>query len=366
LSRIATGDWDLIVVPHPSFKLLPVIEATFSRIVQEEINRLRSYILDLEAEDDRKHRSSIKQLERQAKKLEARLKEDGSDIRRDDARTITFEEMGIDALIVDEFDMYKNLGFATKMSRIAGLPNSDSQQAFDMFMKIRYMLEHGGRMIALTGTAVSNTIAEVYTLQRYLQLELLEELGIAHFDAWAQMFADTTTGFELKVDGSGYRQHTRFAKFVNLPELSRILQQVVDIRNEKDLDLPLPRLAGGGPIIVGVEPSGAQQEYTKLLADRADNIKKGSVKASEDNMLLVTSDGRKAALDIRLVMPDKPEDPDSKINQAVERIYRYWERTHANRGTQTLFLDLSTPKGTGTQSTRAARQSPEYDEAEAA
>jgi hypothetical protein len=180
------------------------------------------------------------------------------------------------------------------------------------------------------------------------------------------MFADTTTGFELKVDGSGYRQHTRFAKFVNLPELSRILQQVVDIRNEKDLDLPLPRLAGGGPIIVGVEPSGAQQEYTKLLADRADNIKKGSVKASEDNMLLVTSDGRKAALDIRLVMPDKPEDPDSKINQAVERIYRYWERTHANRGTQTLFLDLSTPKGTGTQSTRAARQSPEYDEAEAA
>ena len=207
LSRIATGNWDLIIIPHSSFKLLPLMPETFRRFLQKEIDKLRSYILDLEKEDETANRLSIKQLERQAKKLEAQLKEESGVIRRDDERTITWEELGVDALIVDEFDTFKNLGFATKMTRIAGLPNSDSQQAFDMHVKIQYLLEQAGRVIALTATAISNTVAEIYTVQRYLQPDLLQKLGLSHFDAWAQMFGDTITELELKVDGSGWRQH---------------------------------------------------------------------------------------------------------------------------------------------------------------
>jgi N12 class adenine-specific DNA methylase len=349
LSRIATGDWDLIIVPHSSFKLLPLMPATLRRFVQREIDTLRSYILDLENEEDMASRRSIKQLERQAKILEAQLKEADGAIRRDDETTITWEELGVDALIVDEFDAFKNLGFATKMSRIAGLPNSHSQQAFDMHVKIQYLREHGGRMIALTATAISNTVAEIYTVQRYLQPELLEQLGLSHFDAWAQMFGDTVTELELKVDGSGWRQHSRFAKFVNVPELSRQLQQVLDIKTKRDLNLPTPTLIGGSSIIEEIEPSPAQLEFTQTLALRADAIKTCKVKPNEDNMLLVTSDGRKAALDIRLVRPDLPEDPDSKINHVANNVHAVWQRTHTNAGAQLLFLDLSVPRSTNSQ-----------------
>jgi N12 class adenine-specific DNA methylase len=349
LSRIATGDWDLIIVPHSSFKLLPLMPATLRRFVQREIDTLRSYIADLENEDDFASRRSIKQLERQAKTLEAQLKEEDGAIRRDDERTITWEELGVDALIVDEFDAFKNLGFATKMTRIAGLPNSHSQQAFDMYLKIQYLREHGGRVIALTATAISNTVAEIYTLQRYLQPDLLEQLGLSHFDAWAQMFGDTVTELELKVDGSGWRQHSRFAKFVNVPELSRQLQQVLDIKTKKDLNLPTPALIGGSSIIEEIEQSPAQQAFTQSLADRADAIKTGRVKPNEDNMLMVTSDGRKAALDIRLVRPDLPEDPDSKINHVANNVHAVWQRTHTNAGAQLLFLDLSVPKSSDSQ-----------------
>ena len=344
LSRIATGDWDLIIVPHSSFKLLPLMPATLRRFVQRELDTLRSSILDLEKENDLASRRSIKQLERQAKTLEAQLKEDDGSIRRDDERTITWEELGVDALIVDEFDAFKNLSFATKMTRIAGLSNSHSQQAFDMHVKIQYLREHGGRVIALTATAISNTVAEIYTLQRYLQPELLEHLGLSHFDAWAQMFGDTVTELELKVDGSGWRQHSRFAKFVNVPELSRQLQQVLDIKTKKDLNLPTPALIGGSSIIEEIEPSPAQQEFTQTLADRAEAIKTCRVKPNQDNMLMVTSDGRKAALDIRLVRPDLPEDPDSKINHVANNVHAVWQRTHTNAGAQLLFLDLSVPK----------------------
>jgi N12 class adenine-specific DNA methylase len=349
LSRIATGDWDLIIVPHSSFKLLPLMPATLRRFVQREIDTLRAYILDLENEDDMASRRSIKQLERQVKTLEAQLKEESGVIRRDDERTITWEELGVDALIVDEFDAFKNLGFATKMTRIAGLSNSHSQQAFDMHVKIQYLREHGGRVIALTATAISNTVAEIYTLQRYLQPELLEQLGLSHFDAWAQMFGDTVTELELKVDGSGWRQHSRFAKFVNVPELSRQLQQVLDIKTKKDLNLPTPALVGGSSIIEEIDPSPAQLEFVRTLALRADAIKTGSVRPNEDNMLMVTSDGRKAALDIRLVRPDLPEDPDSKINHVANNVHAIWQRTHSNAGAQLLFLDLSVPKSTNSQ-----------------
>jgi N12 class adenine-specific DNA methylase len=350
LSRIATGDWDLIIIPHSSFKLLPLMPATLRRFVQRELDTLRSYILDLEKEDDKASRRSIKQLERRAKILEAQLKGEDGIIRRDDERTITWEELGIDALLVDEFDAFKNLGFATKMTRIAGLPNSHSQQAFDMHVKIEYLREHGGRVIALTATAISNTVAEIYTIQRYLQPELLERLGLSHFDAWAQMFGDTVTELELKVDGSGWRQHTRFAKFVNVPELSRQLQQVLDIRTKKDLNIPTPALIGGSSIIEEIEPSPAQQQFTQTLALRADAIKTGSIRPNVDNMLMVTSDGRKAALDIRLVCPDLPEDPDSKINHVANNVHAVWQRTHTNAGAQLLFLDLSVPKPTDPKS----------------
>ena len=346
LSRIATGNWDLIIIPHSSFKLLPLMPETFRRFLQKEIDKLRSYILDLEREDETANRLSIKQLERQAKKLEAQLKEESGVIRRDDERTITWEELGVDALIVDEFDTFKNLGFATKMTRIAGLPNSDSQQAFDMHVKIQYLLEQAGRVIALTATAISNTVAEIYTVQRYLQPDLLQKLGLSHFDAWAQMFGDTITELELKVDGSGWRQHTRFAKFVNVPELSRQLQQVLDIRTKQELNIPTPALIGGSTIIEDIEPSAAQQEFTKMLSLRADCIRSGQVKPTEDNMLMVTSDGRKAALDIRLVMQDLPEDPDSKINHVANNVHAIWQRTHHNAAAQLLFLDLSVPKTT--------------------
>lgn len=349
LSRIATGDWDLIIIPHSSYKLLPLMPATVRRFLQREIDTLRSHILDLQKDDDTASRRSIKQLERQAKILEAQLKQNDGVIRRDDERTITWEELGVDALFVDEFDAFKNLSFDTKMSRIAGLPNSHSQQAFDMHMKIQYLREQGGRVIALTATAISNTVAEIYTIQRYLQPELLKQLGLSHFDAWAQMFGDTVTELELKVDGSGWRQHSRFARFVNVPELSRQLQQVLDIKTKKDLNLPTPALIGGSCIIEEIEPSLAQLDFTQTLADRADAIKFRRVKPYDDNMLMVTSDGRKAALDIRLVRPELPEDPDSKINHVARNVHAVWQRTHTNSGAQLLFLDLSVPRSTASQ-----------------
>jgi N12 class adenine-specific DNA methylase len=352
MSRIATGDWDLIVVPHPSFKLLPVATATFNGFVQEEIDRLRDYLADLEDEKS-KHRRTIKQLEKAARKLEAKIKGNESVIRRDNEHTVTWEELGVDALFVDEAHEFKNLFFASKMLRISGLPNSESQRAFDMFMKIRLLFEQGGRVVFLTGTPVSNTLAEVYTMMRYLQLDMLKELGVDQFDAWAQNFSETSTGLEMKPDGSGFRQHTRFNKFVNLPELSAMWRQYLDVRTKEQLQLPTPEIAGGEPIIVSVEASPDQKAYVSALARRAEDIRSGSVKPNVDNMLKVTTDGRKAALDMSLIDPTLPEHPDCKINALVERVVCYYERTHANKGTQLIFADLSTPKGRSGSKDRA-------------
>ena len=210
---------------------MPVKPETINGFIEAEIARLRDYIAELQAEDERGNKRSIKQLERAVKQFEAKLKIQNAAIRRDDdARTVTFEELGVEAVFVDEFQHYKNLYFSTKMTRIAGLSNSESQQAFDMFVKIQWLLGNGGRVVALTGTPVSNTLGEVWVMMRYLQLDLLQELGLDHFDAWAQAFAETTTGVEMKPDGSGFRLHTRFNKFVNLPELSRLWRQCLDVR----------------------------------------------------------------------------------------------------------------------------------------
>lgn len=348
LSRIATGDWDLIIVPHPSFKLLPVSAKTAGKFINDEIARLRDHITELKDEGGRENKRSIKQLEKALKRFEVRLKSQNAEIKRDDAQTITFEELGVEALLVDEFHSYKSLYFPTKMSRIAGLSNSESQQAFDMFIKIQWLTEQGGRIVALTGTPVSNTLCEVWIMMRYLQLDLLKHLGMDHFDAWAQAFAETTTGVEMKPDGSGFRVHTRFNKFVNLPELSKLWRQCLDVRTPEQLDLPRPKIAGGSPIIISVPASEELIEFVGELSHRSEKVRSREVHPSVDNMLKITSDGRKAALDMRLVNPALGESPVNKIDALVERVGKVYSRTNANRGAQIIFCDLATPKGRGT------------------
>ncbi|PYS88053.1 MAG: hypothetical protein DMF64_21560 [Acidobacteria bacterium] len=347
LSRIATCDWDLIIVPHPSFKLLPVSAETANKFINDEIERLRDYISELTDEGSRENKRSIKQLEKTIKRFEAKLKSQNSEIKRDDAQTITFEELGVEALFVDEFHHFKNLYFPTKMSRIAGLSNSESQQAFDMFVKIQWLIGQGGRVVALTGTPVSNTLCEVWIMMRYLQLDLLKELGMDHFDAWAQAFAETTTGVEMKPDGSGFRVHTRFNKFVNLPELSRLWRQCLDVRTPEQLNLPRPSVIGGSPIIVSVPASEELIDFVGQLSERSEKVRSREVHPSVDNMLKITSEGRKAALDMRLINPALEESPESKIEALVERVGRIYQRTNANRGAQMIFCDLATPKGRG-------------------
>jgi N12 class adenine-specific DNA methylase len=347
LSRIATCDWDLIIVPHPSFKLLPVSAETANKFINQEIERLRDYISELTDEGSRENKRSIKQLEKTIKRFEAKLKSQNSEIKRDDAQTITFEELGVEALFVDEFHHFKNLYFPTKMSRIAGLSNSESQQAFDMFVKIQWLIGQGGRIVALTGTPVSNTLCEVWIMMRYLQFDLLKELGMDHFDAWAQAFAETTTGVEMKPDGSGFRVHTRFNKFVNLPELSRLWRQCLDVRTPEQLNLPRPSIIGGSPIIVSVPASEELIDFVGQLSERSEKVRSREVHPSVDNMLKITSEGRKAALDMRLVNPALEESSESKIEALVERVGRIYQRTNANRGAQMIFCDLATPKGRG-------------------
>lgn len=344
LSRIATGDWDLVIVPHPSFKLLPVSSKTINKFVNDEIERLRDYITELQDENSRQNKRSIKQLEKTLKRYEARLRTDNAEIRRDDERTITFEELGVEALFIDEFHGYKNLYFPTKMARIAGLSNTESQQAFDMFVKIQWLIGQGGRVVALTGTPVSNTLCEVWIMMRYLQLDLLKELDMDHFDAWAQAFAETTTGVEMKPDGSGFRVNTRFNKFVNLPELSRLWRQCLDVRTPEQLNLPRPKLIGNSPIIVSVPASQELIDFVGSLSRRSEKVRNRDVPPNIDNMLKITSEGRKAALDMRLVKPEFEELPFNKIDALVERVGKIYQRSSNNKGAQLIFCDLATPK----------------------
>ena len=344
MSRIATGDWDFIVVPHPSFKLLPVQPETANRFISEEIERLRNYIAELTDDDERGNRRSTKAMEKTLKRFEAKLKTSEAEIRRDAVETITFEELGIEALFVDEFQSFKNLYFPTKMSRIAGLSNSESQQAFDMFIKSQWLLGQGGRFIGLTGTPISNTLCEGYVMMRYFQLDLLRELGLDHFDSWAQSFGETVTGVEMRPDGSGFRVNTRFAKFVNLAELARLQRLCWDVRTPEQLALPRPALVGGCPIIVAVEASPELIEYVGELSRRSERVSGRRVAPAEDNMLKITSDGRKAALNMRLVRPELDELPGNKIDAVVERVGRLYQRTQANRGAQIIFADLAVPK----------------------
>ncbi|HEX9001627.1 MAG TPA: SNF2-related protein, partial [Blastocatellia bacterium] len=344
LSRIATSDYDAIIIPQTAFKMLTLNPETVRNYIQHELDTLTGYLEDFESASG-KNRRSIKEVQRAIKKLKARLDDTNQQIKRIAADTITWDELGIDALFIDEFHCYKNLYCPTKMSRVAGLPNTDSQRAFDCFIKVRSVLENGGRVICATATPVSNTLAEVYVCQKYLQLETLQQLGLDHFDAWVQQFAETTQSLEMTPDGSGFRMNTRFNKFTNIPELSKLWQQVLDVKSAAELNLPRPKLKGGRPEIISVPASDELKEYVHELARRVEAIKGRRVSPHIDNMLKVTGDGRKAALDIRLVKSDSPRPVQSKVMALVDNIEQLYREAQNTRGVQLVFLDVSTPKG---------------------
>jgi N12 class adenine-specific DNA methylase len=342
MARIATGNYDAVIVSHRSFEFLPVSDEYFNRFVEKQIAELDSEIgLAKDSKED--NRRIVKELEKAKKRLMVRLKKRADRESKD--QTMTFEELGVDQLFVDEADLYKNLAYTTKMSRIAGLPNSDSNRAFDMFLKIRYLQERGegGGVVFATGTPISNTLAEMYTMIRYLAPEMLAERKVEHFDSWAANFAEAVTSLELAPDGSGYRMHTRFAKFINLPELLTVFRTVADVQTADMLNLPRPELENGKPGIVAAAASPELKVFIRTLTERAERLKKERVDPAVDNMLKITGEGRKAALDMRLVDPTAEPASDSKIDLAVARIVKIWKATQTERSTQLVFSDLSTP-----------------------
>jgi len=340
MSRIATGNYDAVIVSHKSFELLPVSDETFRHFVDKQKDQLEEAIREAKAEKG-DNRRIVKELEKAKKRLEAKLKERADRERKDDA--VTFEQLGIDRLMVDEADLFKNLGFVSKMNRIAGLPNTESNRALDMYLKTRYLAECGGGTVFATGTPVSNTMAEMYTLQRYLAPQLLAAAGVEHFDAWAANFGEAVTALELAPDGSGYRMHTRFAKFVNLPELLSMFRTFADVQTADMLHLPRPEIEGGKPHIVAAPASPDLKEFVGTLVSRAQKLRSGGVDPRSDNMLKITGDGRKAALDMRLVDPFAEIHEDTKVRRAIDAIYRTWDAGRDKRTTQLVFCDLSTP-----------------------
>jgi len=343
MARIASGAWDAVIVSHRSFEFLPVSDKLFKRFVEEQVRELEAEILEAHAAKD-DNRRVVKELEKAKKRLVVKLKERADREGKDN--TLTFEELGVDQIFVDEADLYKNLSYTTKMNRIAGLPNSESNRAMDMYIKTRYVRElTGGRggVVFATGTPISNTMGEMYTMLRYLSPDLLQERGVAHFDAWAANFGEAVTSLELAPDGSGYRMHTRFAKFINLPELLSMFRTFADVQTADMLNLPRPGMAGGRPHIVAASASGPLKEFIKSLTARAERLRTARVDPSVDNMLKITGEGRKAALDMRLVDAFAGAQGDTKLSMAVDRIRAVWEKTRDARSTQLVFCDLSTP-----------------------
>lgn len=337
-SRIATGDYDVVVIGHSQFERIPLSAERQKAGIQREIFDIVEAIR--EAKADNNESFSVKQMERTKKSLEGRL-EKLNNKKRDDV--ITFEELGTDRLFVDESHNYKNLFLYTKMSNVAGISQTDSQRASDMFLKCRYMDELTGNKgnIHATGTALSNTMAELYAVQRYLQFDTLQEMGLGNFDQWASTFGETVNSIELAPEGTGFRARTRFARFFNIPELMSIYCQVADIKTAEMLDLPLPTPHYE---TVVVPASDIQKEYVQSFAERAKNIRNGTTNRNEDNMLCVVNDGRKLALDQRLMDPELPDFEHSKVNACVQRTFDTWEKTADEKLTQLIFCSLSTPK----------------------
>ena len=339
-ARIATGDYDAVIIGHSQFEKIPVSKERQERLLQEQIYEIEDGLAELKA--SRAERFTIKELERTKKSLEARLEKLNDGSRKDDV--VTFEQLGVDRLYVDEAHNYKNCFLYTKMRNVAGLSTTDAQKSSDMLLKCRYIDEitDNRGVIFATGTPVSNSMTELYTMMRYLQHDTIKRQGLSHFDCWASTFGETTTAIELAPEGTGYRARTRFAKFFNLPELMTLFKEVADIKTADQLDLPTPT-----PIYHNVvaQPTDIQKEMVQELSERAAVVHSGTVDPSVDNMLKITSDGRKLGLDQRVINPQLPDDPQSKVNMCVDNICQIWQDGQADKLTQLVFCDISTPKG---------------------
>ena len=338
-ARIATGDYDAIIMGHSQFERIPISRERQERLLYEQIDEITDGIAEVQASGG--ERFTVKQLERTKKSLEARLEKLQAEGRKDDV--VTFEQLGVDRLFVDEAHGYKNLFLYTKMRNVAGLSTSDAQKSSDMFAKCRYMDEVTGNrgVIFATGTPVSNSMTELYTMQRYLQYDRLQELGMIHFDCWASRFGETVTALELAPEGTGYRARTRFSKFFNLPELMNLFKEVADIKTADQLHLPTPEVEYHNIV---AQPTEHQQEMVKALSERASLVHGGTVDPSVDNMLKITSDGRKLGLDQRIINQMLPDEPGTKVNQCVGNIMQIWRDGQADKLTQMVFCDISTPQ----------------------
>ena len=344
-AKIATGNYDIIVIGHSQFERIPLSQERQVEYLQSQIHDVISQVAQLK--EERAENFTVKQMERMRKQLEKKLDKLNDQSRKDDV--VTFEQLGVDSLMVDEAHAFKNLAVLSKMRNVAGISQTESQRASDLYMKCRYLDEITGSrgVVFATGTPISNSMAELFTMQRYLQRETLEQHGLSSFDAWASTFGETVTAVELAPEGTGYRTKTRFSKFYNLPELMSMFKQVADVQTADMLNLPVPKLVGGKPINVALPPSPQQKQMVADLADRAEEIRAGNVDPTEDNMLKVTNDGRKLALDQRLIDPNLPENPNDKVHACAENVYRIWSETKDKKLTQLVFCDLSTPKPDG-------------------
>lgn len=340
--RIATGDYDAVIIGHSQFEKIPMSVERQRAILEQQIDEIMVGISD--AKREKAENFTIKQMEKTKKGLQAKIDKLNDQSRKDDV--VTFEELGVDRIFIDESHYFKNLFLYTKMRNVGGIAQTEAQKSSDLFMKCRYLDEiTGGRGIVFaTGTPISNSMVELYTIQRYLQMSALEEQGLQHFDAWAANYGETVTAIELSPEGTGYRAKTRFAKFYNLPELMSVFKNVADIQTADMLKLPVPEAHYHN---IALKPSEYQKEIVASLAERAEKVRNREVDSSVDNMLLITNDGRKLALDQRLVNPMLPSDPNSKAAKCAENVFEIWQRTAGQRSTQMIFCDLSTPKGDG-------------------
>ena len=340
--RIATGDYDAVIIGHSQFEKIPMSIERQRAVLQQQLDDIIEGIADIKR--NRGDRFSVKQLEKTKRSLQTKLQKLNDQSRKDDV--VTFEELGVDRLFIDESHYYKNLYLYTKMRNVGGIAQTEAQKSSDLFMKCRYLDEvTGGRgVVFATGTPISNSMVELYTIQRYLQYKTLQEHDLQHFDAWASSFGETVTAVELTPEGTGYRAKTRFAKFNNLPELMAMFKQVADIKTADMLNLPVPEVEYHN---IAVKPSQVQKEMVASLGERAERIRGGGVDSSVDNMLKVTNDGRKLALDQRMMNPMLPDEESSKVNACINEVFRIWEEGSDKKLTQLLFCDLSTPKGEG-------------------
>jgi len=352
-ARIATGDYDAVIIGHSQFEKIPISRERQERLLYEQIDEITEGIAEVQASGG--ERFTVKQLERTRKSLEARLEKLQAESRKDDV--VTFEQLGVDRLFVDEAHNYKNLFLYTKMRNVAGLSTSDAQKSSDMFAKCRYMDEITGSrgVIFATGTPVSNSMTELYTMQRYLQYDRLQELSMTHFDCWASRFGETTTALELAPEGTGYRARTRFSKFFNLPELMNLFKEVADIKTADQLHLPTPEVEYHNIV---AQPTEQQQEMVKALSERASLVHSSTVDPSQDNMLKITSDGRKLGLDQRIINQALPDEPGTKVNQCVANIMQIWRDGEADKLTQLVFCDISTPQAAPSKKAAKALDTP--------